>query len=57
MEVFGTPAITPGDLIGLKKLPTTHAAFKLLQGGRALRVRNVHHVLDRERGFVTRLEF
>lgn len=57
MEVFGTPAITPGDLVELKKLPTTHAAFKLLAGGHKLRVRTVYHVLDRERGFVTRLEF
>lgn len=57
MEVFGTPAVMPGDLIGLKKLPATHAASRLLEGGRALRVRSVRHVLDRERGFVTRLEF
>ncbi|MBL8480717.1 MAG: hypothetical protein JNJ60_00855 [Rhodocyclaceae bacterium] len=57
VEVTGAPAVMPGDTVKLEKLPASHAAAKLLGGGRKLRVRGVRHSLDRERGLTTRLEF
>lgn len=57
LDVRGAPAVMPGDTVKLEKLPASHAASRLLTGGAKLRVRRVRHVLDRERGFMTRLEF
>lgn len=56
MEVYGAPAVMPGDTVKLEKLPAAHGASSLLTGAK-LRVRTVRHVLDRERGLLTRLEF
>lgn len=55
VEVFAAPAVLPGDLVGLDKLPDDHPAAALVDG--PLRVRSVRHELDRQRGAVTRLGF
>jgi hypothetical protein len=57
IEVNGTPAVQPGDTVGIDKLPAAHGLSKLLAASGALRVRGVRHWLDRELGLVTRLSF
>lgn len=57
LDVRGAPAVMPGDTVKVEKLPLSHAASRLLTGGAKLRVRRVRHLLDRERGLMTRLEF
>lgn len=57
IEVVGAPEVEPGDLVVIRGLAPEHGAARLLEGGRTLRVRTLRHVLDRARGFRTRLEF
>ena len=57
VEVFATPAVLPGDLVEIAGLPGDHPAAALLGQGRLLHVRGVRHVLDRQRGALTRLGF
>ena len=55
IEVFGAPAVQPGDRVKLAKLPPDHATADAAHSG--LRVRRVHHHLSVQRGFITRLGF
>lgn len=57
LEVFGTPKVLPGDRVKINRIPPRHAAAKLMQGPHTLRVRQVRHLLSRNRGYVTCLEF
>ncbi len=57
IEVFAAPKVVPGDLVEITGLPDGHAAAGLLGQGRQLHVRGVRHVLDRQRGALTRLSF
>lgn len=57
LEVGETPGVEPGKLVRIEGLPADHSAATLLQGGRLPRVRRVRHTLDRQRGFITRLDF
>ncbi|MBS0371084.1 MAG: hypothetical protein JSS57_18020 [Proteobacteria bacterium] len=57
LEVFATPKVQPGDLVSIDGLPADHAAANLLGQGGMLRVRHVRHLLDRQRGTLTRLGF
>ena len=57
LEVFAAPKVQPGDLVAIDGLPTDHAAASLLGQGGTLRVRHVRHLLDRQRGAITRLGF
>lgn len=57
VEVFGEPAVMPGDGVELTGIPAGHALAGLLQGPHALRVRGVRHRLTRQDGLVTRMEF
>lgn len=57
LEVFAAPKVQPGDLVSIDNLPADHAAANLLGQGGTLRVRHVRHLLDRQRGTLTRLDF
>ena len=57
IEVFGEPAVMPGDAVEIAGIPQGHALVGLLQGPHRLRVRGVRHRLTRQGGLVTRLEF
>ncbi|MBS0347257.1 MAG: hypothetical protein JSR69_12460 [Proteobacteria bacterium] len=57
LEVFAAPKVQPGDLVAIDNLPADHAAASLLGQGSTLRVRQVRHRLDRQRGTLTRLGF
>jgi hypothetical protein len=57
IEVFGEPAVMPGDAVTLTGIPQNHALAGLLQGPHQLRVRGVRHRLTRQGGLVTRMEF
>ncbi len=57
LKVFATPGVEPGDYIKITELPDDHAAAEALQAGSVLRVRRVLHELDRNQGFVTRMDF
>lgn len=57
LEVFAAPKVLPGDLVTITGLPDGHAAAGLLGQGQVLHVRGVRHVLDRQRGALTRLTF
>ena len=57
VEVFAAPTVLPGDLVEIGGLPDGHPAAGLLGQGRLLHVRAVRHVLDRQRGALTRLGF
>lgn len=57
LEVFAAPKVQPGDLVSIDSLPTDHAAASLLGQGGTLRIRQVCHRLDRQRGAITRLGF
>lgn len=57
LDVFAAPAVRPGDLVEIAGLPDGHPAAALLGQGQPLHVRGVRHVLDRQRGALTRLSF
>lgn len=57
IEVFGTPNVSLGQLVGIRDLPNGHAAAALLADAGPLRVRCVRHTLDRDRGLVTWIGF
>ncbi len=57
VEVFGEPAVMPGDTVALQGIPEGHALAALLRGPHKLRVRGVRHRLTRQSGLVTRMEF
>ena len=56
IRVLGSPAVKPGDLVKLEKLPRQHPCAALVTG-KVLRVRTVRHTLNLRQGFVTRVEF
>ena len=57
VEANGLPAVMAGSTLTIAKLPSAHAAKKLLDDAGPLRARSVRHTLDRESGLVTRIEF
>jgi len=57
LKVFARPGVEPGNLVEIKDLPEDHAAAGALKDNRLLRVRRVSHQLDRNQGFVTRMDF
>lgn len=57
IKVFGSPAVMPGDLITVERLPDHHSAKILFEGGKSLRARHVRHLLDMQAGFITRMDF
>jgi hypothetical protein len=56
LSVLGNPAVKPGDLVKIDKLPQSHAASALVSG-KVLRVRRVRHALGTKQGFITRMGF
>lgn len=55
VEVLGSPAVKPGDLIQLEDIPAGHPVHALASN-QVLRVRSVRHTLSASAGFVTRME-
>jgi len=56
IEAIGLARVAPTDTITLSSLPDGHPLAAILDQG-TLRVRRVRHLLDKVRGFTTRLEF
>ncbi|WPB72668.1 contractile injection system protein, VgrG/Pvc8 family [Archangium violaceum] len=56
LRVTCSPAVKPGDLVKLDKLPRQHPASALVSG-QVLRVRTVRHTVNLRQGYVTRMEF
>ena len=56
-SVAADGTVLPGDLVAITGLPDGHPAAALLRQGQVLHVRGVRHVLDRQRGALTRLTF
>ncbi len=57
VDVYCSPAVQPGEHVKITDLPASHPASTLLAQGRTLRVRQVCHRLDRQRGAITTLGF
>lgn len=57
VEVLGRPGVSPADRVSLGGVRAPHALADLLRRPGTLRVRQVSHFLNRQRGFVTRIEF
>jgi hypothetical protein len=58
MELQGMPQVMPGDWVKPERLPSDHSASSLLNANAGhMRVRQVRHLLDRQRGFRTQLDF
>lgn len=55
IEVLGSPAVKPGDLIQLEEISAGHPVGSLASN-KVLRVRAVRHTLSARAGFVTRME-